>query len=75
MLLTAKSSDDKYLYFTKIEKTPKALKTLRREFSQQTKNTLHDDFDRGYFQALEAYVRVLEQSTPAEQRSKDKTED
>jgi len=75
LLLTAKSSDDKYLYFTKIEKTPKTLKTLRREFSQQTKNTLHDDFDRGYFQALEAYVRVLEQSTPAEQRSKDKTED
>jgi hypothetical protein len=66
-LLTAKSSDDKYLYFSKIEKTPKSLKNLRREFGQQAKNTLHGDFDRAYFQALEAYVRVLERSSPAEQ--------
>ena len=67
MLLTAKSSDDKYLYFSKIEKTPKNLKALRREFGQQVKNPLHGDFDRGYFQALEDYVKVLEHSNVAEQ--------
>jgi hypothetical protein len=67
LLLTAKSSDDKYLYLSKIEKTQKNLKALRREFGQQAKNGLHSDFDRGYFQALEAYVRMLERSSLPEQ--------
>jgi hypothetical protein len=40
---------------------------LRREFNQQAKNGLHGDFDRGYFQALEAYARMLERSGIAEQ--------
>ena len=65
LLLTAKSNEDKYLYLSKIEKTPKNFKTLRREFSQQTKNALHGDFDRGYFQALESYMRKLEHAEPA----------
>ena len=64
LLLTAKSTDDKYLYLAKIEKSQKNLKTLRRDFAQQTKNPLHADFDRGYFQALESYARLLEQSGP-----------
>ena len=66
MLLTAKSADDKYLYLSKIEKTQKNLKALRREFSEQTRNTLHSDFDRGYFQALEAYAKLLEHAGPSE---------
>lgn len=64
LLLTAKSNEDKYLYLSKIEKTPKNFKTLRREFSQQAKNGLHGDFDRGYFQALESYMRKLEHAVP-----------
>jgi hypothetical protein len=64
LLLTAKSNEDKYLYLSKIEKTPKNLKNLRREFSQQAKNALHGDFDRGYFQALESYLRKLERAGP-----------
>ena len=67
LLLTAKSNDDKYLYLSKIERTQKNLKTLRREFSQQARNGLHSDFDRGYFQALEAYIRVLERSSIPDQ--------
>jgi len=66
-VLTAKSNDDKYLYLSKVERTPKNLKILRREFSQQAKNALHSDFDRGYFQALEAYAKMLEHSNPPEQ--------
>ncbi len=66
LLLTSKSNEDKYLYLSKIEKTSKNLKTLRREFSQQAKNGLHGDFDRGYFQALESYMRKLEHTEPAE---------
>ena len=64
LLLTAKSNEDKYLYLSKIEKTPKNFKALRREFSQQAKNGLHGDFDRGYFQALESYMRKLEHAGP-----------
>ena len=67
LLLTAKSNEDKYLYLSKIEKTPKNFKTLRREFSQQAKNGLHGDFDRGYFQALESYMKKLEHAEPAEE--------
>ena len=62
LLLTAKSNDDKYLYLAKIEKTPTKLRALRREFSAQTANALHTDYDRGYFQALEGFARKLERS-------------
>jgi hypothetical protein len=60
--LTAKSNDDKYLYLSKIDKTPKKLKVLRREFASHTRSSLHSDYDKGYFRALESYVRKLEHS-------------
>jgi len=60
LLLTVKSNDEKYLYLAKNERTPANLRALHREFSAQTKNSLHADFDRGYFQALEEFVRKLE---------------
>jgi len=66
LLLTAKSNEDKYLYLAKVEKTAKNFKALRREFASQTKNSLHADFDRGYFQALESYMKRLERSPPPE---------
>ena len=69
-----KSNDDKYLYLSRIEKTQKNLKTLRREFGQQAKNGLHSDFDRGYFQALEAYIKLLERTGIAEQPTNEKKE-
>ena len=62
LLLTAKSNDDKYLYLSKIEMTQKKLRTLRKEFADHGKVTLHSDYDRGYFQALESFIRKLERS-------------
>jgi hypothetical protein len=62
LLLTAKANSDKYLYLSKVEKTQKQLKTLRKEFAAQLANTLHTDYDRGYFQVLESYVRKLERA-------------
>jgi hypothetical protein len=62
LLLTAKANDDNYLYLSKIEMTQKKLKTLRREFVDHGKSTLHNDYDRGYFQALESFIRKLERS-------------
>ena len=78
LLLTAKSNDDKYLYLSKIEMTQKKLKTLRREFADHVKTPLHSDYDRGYFQALESFIRKLERSdlapttTAAEPAKKEK---
>ena len=62
MLLTAKSNDDKYLYLSKIEKTQRKLRELRKEFATHATNTLHTDYDKGYFQALENYIRGLERA-------------
>lgn len=62
LLLTAKANSDKYLYLSKVEKTQKELKTLRKEFAAQATNSLHTDYDRGYFQVLEGYMKKLEQA-------------
>ena len=62
LLLTAKSNDDKYLYLSKVERTPKKLKAIRKEFAIQTTNRLHAGYDIGYFQALENFIRKLERT-------------
>ncbi len=69
LLLTAKSTDDKYLYLSKIEMTPTKVKTLRKEFGQHNANALHSDYDRGYFQAVESYLKKLEREGPARESS------
>ena len=62
LLLTAKANSDRYLYLSKTEKTQKQLKTLRKEFAGQAANTLHTDYDRGYFQVLESFMKRLERA-------------
>lgn len=74
MLLTAKSNDDKYLYLSKIEMTPTKLKTLRKDFAQHGTNPLHSDYDRGYFQALETYFKMLEREPTQEHAEAPKAE-
>jgi len=64
LLLTAKANSDKYLYLSKVEMTQKQLKMLRKEFAAQAANSHHADYDRGYFQVLESYVKKLEQAGP-----------
>ena len=56
LILTAKANSDKYLYLSKIEKTPKQLDELRKGFSRQAENPLHADYDRAYFKVLEGYT-------------------
>ena len=52
MLLSRRSGNDAYAFFTKLDLTDKAsLHLYRREFLEHTKNGLHGDFDRGYFSA------------------------
>lgn len=67
LLLTAKSNDDRYLYLSRFENTQKKLRLLRREFASHTTNNLHSDYDKGYFQALENYIRKLERSGLAQE--------
>ena len=73
LLLTAKANSDRYLYLSKIEKTQKQLKTLRKEFAAQVANTLHTDYDRGYFQVLESYMKKLERAGPQPEISQTET--
>ena len=60
LLLMVKANSDKYLYLSKIEQSQKQLRLLRKEFAVQATNTLHTDYDRGYFQVLESYMKKLE---------------
>ena len=64
LLLTVKANSDKYLYLSKIMQTQKELKALRKEFQAQATFTLHTDYDRGFFQVLESYMKKLEQAAP-----------
>jgi hypothetical protein len=43
------------------------VKALRKEFAQESTKSLHSDYDRGYFQALESYMRKLERGGPPSQ--------
>ena len=69
LILTAKASNDKYLYLSKLERTQTQLRELRREFSLQTSNPMNADYDRGYFQVLEGFLRKLERSNPQSKAS------
>ncbi len=64
LLLTIKSNDDKYLYFSKTSFNPNALKTLRKEFKEHVESSLHSDYDRGYFSALLDYLKIIGKIEP-----------
>ena len=72
LLLMVKANSDKYLYLSKIERTQKQLRMLRKEFAAQATNTLHTDYDRGYFQVLESYMKKLEKLEPQTESLVDK---
>ena len=60
MLLSRRSVNDGYAFFSKLDLTDKAsLHQFKREFLEHTKNGLHGDFDRGYFAAWSDCMRVL----------------
>jgi len=56
----AQKNNDGYAFFSKIDLTDKStLHAYRREFLDHTRNSLHGDFDRGYFSAWADCMRVL----------------
>lgn len=67
LLLTLKSSDDKYLYFAKESFDENTLPKLEKEFTDHTNDPLHSEYDRGYFSALLDYIRIVKKRPLKEQ--------
>lgn len=60
MLITRKSNDDQYAFFSKLDFDDKeALRSYKREFLGHVKSRLHGDFDRGFFSAWADCMRVI----------------
>jgi len=60
MLMTRKSSNDNYAFFSKLDLSDKvALNDYRKEFLTHMGNGLHGDFDRGYFSAWADCMRII----------------
>ncbi len=60
MYLSRKNNDDSYAFFTKLDLSDtEALHDYRKEFLEHMRNSLHGDFDRGYFSAWADCMRVL----------------
>jgi len=62
LLLTQKSSSDKYIYLARVNLNEESAKKLKTEFTQHASNELHGEYDRGYFKALSDYVDILERN-------------
>ena len=59
MLLTQKNSD-RYAFLPSLDmNNQRQLKRYRREFLSQSESRLHDDYDRGFFEAWADYMRIL----------------
>jgi len=62
LLLTQKSTSDKYIYLARVNLNGESAKNLKMEFTQHASNELHGEYDRGYFKALLDYVDTLERN-------------
>ncbi len=67
LLLTLKSSDDKYLYFARKSFDDNTLQKLEKEFTNNINNPLRSEYDRGYFSALVDYIKILKERPLKEQ--------
>lgn len=60
ILLSNKSNNDQYAFLPNISLNDKtALEKHRREFLKHTRNSLHAEYDRGFFSAWADFTRVL----------------
>jgi len=64
LLLTYRSSNDRYLYLTNVELTSKNVEALKKEFSEQAESQLHANYDKGYFSALADFMRAVGKLRP-----------
>ena len=75
LLLTYRSSDDRYQYLSNIDLTAKNVEALKKEFSEQAAYPLFENYDRGYFLALSDFVKMAGKLRPWRKHaiSKDKS--
>ncbi len=64
LLLTYRSSNDRYLYLANLDLTSKNVEALKKEFSEQAESPLHADYDKRYFSALADFVRAVGRLRP-----------
>lgn len=62
LVLTQKSSSDKYIYLARLNLNEETAEKLKMEFAKHASNELHGEYDRGYFKALSDYVDVIERN-------------
>jgi len=62
LVLTQKSSSDKYIYLARLNLNEENAEKLKMEFTKHASNELHGEYDRGYFKALSDYVDVVERN-------------
>jgi len=60
ILLTFRSGDDKYIFLPRAlqNSSSENLESLKREFAEFSKSTMHGFYDRGFFRALEDYLSL-----------------
>jgi len=60
ILLSSKSNNDQYTFLSNISLNDKtALEKQRREFLKHTRDSLHAEYDRGFFSAWADFTRIL----------------
>lgn len=70
--LALKSKDSRYLYLTQIPMDDsKKIDDIRKKFLKQTQNSLHKDFDKGFFSAWSDYLKLLKNKIAKQRNSED----
>ncbi len=70
--LALKSKDSRYLYLTQIPMDDsKKIDDIRKKFLKQTQNSLHKDFDKGFFSAWSDYLKLLKNKIAKQRKSED----
>jgi hypothetical protein len=64
LLLSSRSTDDRYLYFNRIQMTSKLATEVKREFQAEAANELQAPYEKGYFTAMTDFMRVVTKVRP-----------
>ena len=60
MSIALKSKDSRYIYIHQIPTDDyQKIEEMRKEFLKQAQNSLHQDFDQGFFYAWSDYLKLL----------------
>ena len=72
MSLSLKSKNSRYIYLNQIPTDdPKKIDDIRKKFLKQAQNSLHTDFDKGFFSAWSDYLKLLKNNIAKTRVSKD----